>query len=429
MCEPCGPVGVARAPSVVDAHAHRLVALGVALDGDGEARAAPRRARGGALQRRAAPGAAKSTKVTKAETGLPGRPNTSALGARTPNHVGLPGRSATRQKSSSHAERRERGLDVVVRADRHAAGDEHDVGLVERAAQRGHGRARGRRPRAARRRPRRRPRAASAASVERVGVVDLARAPAARPASTSSSPVARTATRGRRAQRTRRGRRRRRRRARPGRAACPAAARTSPARRSSPAPRTLSPAARRVADDDERRRSRSTSSTGTTASAPVGQRRAGGDPDRLAVAERARRGRARRATRPRSRARGPPAPRAHREAVHRAVGERRDVVGGGDVLGQHAAERGRRAGRPRPPAGGPRRARRRVPRRSRASAAFCGKCRRGASGRAGTNGRRWLDPTAIDGLRAQSPTRPSAASPTARSWRRRGWSRWSRRRR
>ena len=42
-------------------------------------------------------------KVTIAETGLPGRPKTS-VSPRVPNHVGRPGRSATRQKTSSHAE-------------------------------------------------------------------------------------------------------------------------------------------------------------------------------------------------------------------------------------------------------------------------------------------------------------------------------------
>ena len=80
-------------------------------------RAASRRVRAGAdRRRRSGPasacrgrrhrparrsaGRANRWKVTSADTGLPGRPKTT-LGPRVPNQVGLPGFSATRQKSSS----------------------------------------------------------------------------------------------------------------------------------------------------------------------------------------------------------------------------------------------------------------------------------------------------------------------------------------
>ena len=48
---------------------------------------------------------------------------------RRPNHSGLPGLSRTRQNTSSHAARLQRGLDVVVRPDRDAARDEQHVAV------------------------------------------------------------------------------------------------------------------------------------------------------------------------------------------------------------------------------------------------------------------------------------------------------------
>ena len=60
------------------------------------------------------------------ESGLPGRPKTS-VASRRPNQSGLPGLSRTRQKTSSTPRGLQRRLDVVVRADRHAAGDEQHV--------------------------------------------------------------------------------------------------------------------------------------------------------------------------------------------------------------------------------------------------------------------------------------------------------------
>ena len=64
------------------------------------------------------------------EAGSRGRPT-------APNHVGLPGFSATRQKRSSHAQVGERPLDVIVGADRHAARHAHHVGRLQRPPQRG----------------------------------------------------------------------------------------------------------------------------------------------------------------------------------------------------------------------------------------------------------------------------------------------------
>ena len=94
-------------------------------------------------------GRTKSRNVTIAETGLPGSPKTSPRpGPRpwrrgaTPNHVGLPGRSATPQKTSSRAELLERGLDMVVWTDRDAPRDHGDIGR-QRTAQSGLGRLRG----------------------------------------------------------------------------------------------------------------------------------------------------------------------------------------------------------------------------------------------------------------------------------------------
>ena len=73
--------------------------------------------------------------MTIADTGLPGSPKTS-VPPRTPNHVGLPGPQRDAPEALLDAELGERGLDVVVRADRHAAREDHDVGGLERLADR-----------------------------------------------------------------------------------------------------------------------------------------------------------------------------------------------------------------------------------------------------------------------------------------------------
>ena len=124
---------------------------------------------------RASAGRAKSRNVTIAQTGLPGRPNTS-VSSRVPNHVGLPGRSATRQKRSSTPSALERRLDVVVRADRHAAGERSSTSAASSA--RADARRAWPRGRRATWRARERPRAPACVGErgERraVGVVDLA---------------------------------------------------------------------------------------------------------------------------------------------------------------------------------------------------------------------------------------------------------------
>ena len=63
-------------------------------------RATSARGRGSAPWSARSAGRTKSRKHTTADTGLPGRPNTS-VGSRVPNQTGLPGFSATRQKRSS----------------------------------------------------------------------------------------------------------------------------------------------------------------------------------------------------------------------------------------------------------------------------------------------------------------------------------------
>ena len=70
--------------------------------------------------------------MTIADTGLPGRPKTSFAVARA-EPGGLAGR-ADAPEALLDAELGQRGLHVVVRAHRHAAGHDHDVGVLERAA-------------------------------------------------------------------------------------------------------------------------------------------------------------------------------------------------------------------------------------------------------------------------------------------------------
>ena len=176
-----------------------------------------------------------SSKVTSADTGLPGSPSHGA-----PNSVP---NAERRARPHAHAPERERaaergddGARVVEVAHRHAARRQDQVAPVGGAQMRGErrwivGRDAERRPA---RHPRRapRPRASSCSTTRCAG----RRAPRrTRSSGTSSSPVARMATRGRRcttAARTADGRRARR-RARH-RAWCPRARTIAPARTSSP---------------------------------------------------------------------------------------------------------------------------------------------------------------------------------------------------
>ena len=266
-------------------------------------------------------GRTKSRKVTTADTGLPGRPNTSVPPARA-EPDGLARLQRDAPEALLHAERRQRGLDVVVRADRHAARDGDHVRLVERARQDrlgglaivGHRLA-----------------AHHLAAVPRgqrgqrdgVAVVDLARSQAG-PGATSSSPVASIATRGRRAH----GRS-----PRPaatamassaGPSTVPAISARAPARRSSPASRMLACGAASA--------SRTTAPSrllhaldGDHGVGAGGYGGSGRDADRLAVAERRRSPGARPATRRPRAARAPrdrPARRSRPSRSWRSPGHR-----------------------------------------------------------------------------------------------------------
>ena len=92
----------------LEAHPQRLLALRALRDGLREARRLTR-CNGSRPWRARRAGRAKSKKVTIAETGLPGSPRTSTP-SRAPNHVGLPGASATRQKRCSTPSRASAGL-------------------------------------------------------------------------------------------------------------------------------------------------------------------------------------------------------------------------------------------------------------------------------------------------------------------------------
>ena len=340
-CEPWAPVGVARSvPSLaVEPDAQRLRAP------------APRHVRGQRARARAAAaasapcsarsaGRANSTNVTKLETGLPGRPKTSWRAAR-PEPRRLARLQVDAPEALLDAERRERRLDVVVRPDRHAAGERRRRRASSSAAASAASVACARRrATAARARHRRRPRArASAASVGGVRVVDLAGRRAPRPAGAArrrcrGSPRAGGA-------RTR---------------ACAAPAPT--ATPSSPAPSTrpgaqhdaagaqvLAGAAHVLAGArpprssvTRRRRASRTCSTGATASAPAGIARAGRDADRLAGPSALDAGApARDSPTTRSGAAGRVA--ANGEAVHGRIVERRHVRDRGHVVREHATGR------------------------------------------------------------------------------------------
>ena len=181
MWDPCGPLGVAtsvplrrsrRTRTACSRSGLRLTAVaehGLGLE---------RRVRRSAPGARPAPAATNSENVTTAETGLPGSPNTSDRAA-----AAEPGRLAGLERDAPEhlldAEVGERRLDVIVRADRYPAGDDHDVGVVERRGEPGLGRRAIVGQPAARTR-RSRPRGRERVEHRRVRVVDLARARAAR---------------------------------------------------------------------------------------------------------------------------------------------------------------------------------------------------------------------------------------------------------
>ena len=251
------------------------------------ARRASRRAKAGAAARspcrRRSAGPRKSRKQASVESGLPGRPNTS-VAPRRPNHSGLPGLSRTRQNTSSTPRASKRGLDVVVLADRHAAGD--------RQQRRRRARPRsppawppGRRPRRGGARRRAPALLGQQPQREPVGLVDAARARAARRPGSSSLPVASTCTPRAAVDRDRAdagGRERGH--AGDVRARAPAGREHGARARR---PRRGSGRAARAARRPRgvtRPSAASASSTRRIASAPGGQRRARGDPDRRARA-------------------------------------------------------------------------------------------------------------------------------------------------
>ena len=132
MCEPCGPVVRACQPSPDDLEvdAHGLLAGPVAGDRLVERRPASGAREGSAPCMAARAGRTKSWKPTIAETGIAGQAEDERVAARA-EPGGLAGAQADAPEALLHAQLGERGLDVVVRADRHAAGDDHHVGRVE----------------------------------------------------------------------------------------------------------------------------------------------------------------------------------------------------------------------------------------------------------------------------------------------------------
>ena len=278
--------------------------------------------------------------MTIAETGLPGRPKTRP--AAEPD-AGLAwrlriGRLAGPQRDAPEdlldAERRERGADVVVLADRDAAADDRDV--APRAPARAP-------PRSARAvvGGRSRPPASSAPARSTSAATECAFELRIAPGPQRLARLLQLVAGGQHAdpRPPRAGdlvaiRPRRARRARPAPSSAPGSSTVSPAAMSSPARRMSRPGSTAAAIVDLAR-----AAVGVLdPDHGVGARRdhrPGRDRDRLARAERAPRPGARRATRRRREARRPLGARARgvggadRVAVHRRVVEPRDVVGAG----------------------------------------------------------------------------------------------------
>ena len=259
------------------------------------------------------------------------------LARATPNQVGLPGRSRTPQKRSSTPRSRERGLHVVVRADRHAARDDHHVGASSASA------SAARVPSASSGtrdplRPPRRPPARPGRRGRRRWSCRSRRARAAAPGSVSSSPVTRTATRGL-LRASELGSPDRRRDAQLGgpECACPLAERRHrgecPRRRS----RTFV-ARRRLSGTRDRLLHRRRSLHRNHGVGALGQHRPGRNPHGRDPAHHARI----RMPRPRLAHHGElrRRPRHHREPVHRRAVEGRHGERARHLLGQHPAERG-----------------------------------------------------------------------------------------
>ena len=269
--------------------------------------------------------------MTTADTGLPGRPNTS-FGPRVPNQIGLPGFSATRQNRSSTPSVVSAGLtwscgptDTPPETATTSASSSAPARIASVAAA-----IVGHLPRRAP--PRRRSAAASAASATTLRLW-IWPGPRSAPGATSSSPGGKhrhPRTRARTARRP--GPPRRPRRARPGRARVPALSAAPTARAGPPRRRGCWRAVPHRSRGRPRRPRSWTCSTRDHASAPAGTGGAGRDADRLAVADGG--GRAGRPACDSSTTRStrPAGTGPHGVAVHRGVGEPRDVAARADVL-------------------------------------------------------------------------------------------------
>ena len=133
-CEPWAPVGSAieAVLALEEADPDRLLALWVARDGARERRRGARGVRRRALERRER-GPREELEGDHRRYGVAGQAERERIAARA-EPGGLAGTKAHAPEALLDAELAKRGLHVVVRADRHAAGDDHDVGLVERLA-------------------------------------------------------------------------------------------------------------------------------------------------------------------------------------------------------------------------------------------------------------------------------------------------------
>ena len=139
MCEPCGPFGTATvAPSLYSRRTRTACSrLGLRRTAMPSVAALRRPARAGPW-RAASAGRANSANVTDGRHRIAGQPEyqTTVAGAEPRRLAWLQGHTP---EHLFDAQRRERRLDVIVRADRYAAGDDDDVGAFERLAERGLG--------------------------------------------------------------------------------------------------------------------------------------------------------------------------------------------------------------------------------------------------------------------------------------------------
>ena len=111
--------------------------------GERQRQAAPRGAPAsrGALHPLLDGGAGRTARSRPARNGVTGDPEHQLPARDTPNQSGLPGRWAIRQKTSDTLAQQRR-LDVIVRADRNAAGRDQHIGLGQRLLHRAPGRLR-----------------------------------------------------------------------------------------------------------------------------------------------------------------------------------------------------------------------------------------------------------------------------------------------